>query len=128
MRILIIATVAACLVVGTAQGADAPLYKTRDCGKEMVQMAMNQCAGENLEAGNAELNSVYNRLMGQQTDQASKNQLKDLERAWIAYRDKECNFEIGPQSQGGSIWPMDMSTCLEQKTDTHIRELKAMSN
>jgi uncharacterized protein YecT (DUF1311 family) len=64
--------------------------------------------------------------MSQQTDDASKNGLKDLERTWVAYRDKECAWEIGPQQDGGSIWPMEMDNCLEQKTDARIRELKSL--
>ena len=63
--------------------------------------------------------------MTQQTDQTSRDQLKDAERAWIAYRDKECAWEIGPQEDGGSIWPMAMDNCLQEKTDARIRELKS---
>lgn len=104
---------------------DAALYKTRDCGKLITQSDMNECAGANLSAADAELNRIYAKLMAQQSDQPSKDQLKDLERAWIAYRDKECAFEIGPQSDGGSIWPMAMDNCLQDKADVHIRELKS---
>jgi len=109
----------------SAMAAGAPLYKTRDCNRETVQSAMNECSGANFDAANAELNRVYAKLMVQQTDQPSKNQLKDLERTWIAYRDKECVFEIGPQADGGSIWPLEMNTCLQSKTDIRIREIRA---
>jgi uncharacterized protein YecT (DUF1311 family) len=114
------------LATGAAAADSAPLYKTRDCGKEMVQADMNECAGANLAAADAELNRVYAKLMSEQGDQPSKDQLKDVERAWMAYRDKECAFEIGPQNQGGSIWPMAMDNCLQEKTDTRIRELKPL--
>jgi len=125
MRISIIAATALCMLTGGTSASDAPLYKTRDCGKEMVQMGMNMCAGANLDAANTELNRVYQKLMSQQTDQPSKDQLKDVERSWIAYRDKECAWEIGPQEDGGSIWPMAMDNCLQEKTDARIRELKS---
>jgi uncharacterized protein YecT (DUF1311 family) len=125
MRYSTIAGLMLCAVAGSALANDAPLYKTRDCGKEMVQMEMNLCAGANLDAANVELNRVYRNLMSQQADDASKNGLKDLERAWVAYRDKECAWEVGPQQDGGSIWPMEMDNCLQQKTDARIRELKA---
>jgi uncharacterized protein YecT (DUF1311 family) len=124
MRFSIVAAFALCAAAGGAFGADAPLYKTRDCDKEMVQMEMNMCAGANLEAANMELNRVYQKLMSQQTDQKTKDELKDAERSWVAYRDKECAWEIGPQEDGGSIWPMAMSNCLQEKTDARIRELK----
>ena len=126
MRRLAIAVSMVCLGALAASAADAPLYKTKDCSKEMVQMGMNMCSGANLDAANAELNRDYAKVMAQQTDQPSKDQLKDLERNWMAYRDKECAFEIGPQDQGGSIWPMDMNDCLRRVTDVRIRELKSM--
>jgi uncharacterized protein YecT (DUF1311 family) len=119
------AVLALCAASGGAFASDAPLYRTRDCGKEMVQMGMNLCAGANLDAANAELNRVYQKLMSQQADQKSKEQLKDVERAWVAFRDKECAWEIGPQEDGGSIWPMAMDNCLQEKTDARIRELKS---
>jgi uncharacterized protein YecT (DUF1311 family) len=124
MRVSTIVAIALCVPTGGSFASDAPLYKTKDCDKETVQMEMNICAGANLDAANGELNRVYQKLMAQQTDQKSKDQLKDVERNWIAYRDKECAWEIGPQEDGGSIWPMAMDNCLQEKTDARIRELK----
>jgi uncharacterized protein YecT (DUF1311 family) len=128
MRILIFAACAVGMSVGAASAADPPLYKMRDCSSEVVQMAINQCTGDNLGAADAELNRVYRKLIGEQTDQKSKDKLRNLERAWVAYRDKECDSEVGPQSEGGSSWPMDMNTCLQQKTDAQIRKLKTIGN
>jgi len=113
------------VLTGGASASDAPLYKAKDCDKEMVQMEMNLCAGANLDAANAELNHVYQKLMSQQADPKSKDQLKDVERTWMSYRDKECAWEIGPQEDGGSIWPMAMDNCLQDQTDARIRELKS---
>jgi uncharacterized protein YecT (DUF1311 family) len=84
---------------------------------------MNRCAGANLEAADAALNKIYQQVMSQRSDTSSKEQLKNVERAWIAYRDKECALEVGPQKDGGSIWPMEMSNCLQQMTAARIREL-----
>jgi uncharacterized protein YecT (DUF1311 family) len=107
-----------------AHAGDAPLYKAKDCGKYQVQADMNQCAGDNYQAADDALNAVYKSLMAQQDDAPSRAALRDAERAWITYRDKECAFEIGPQENGGSIWPMEMSNCLEDKTAARITELK----
>jgi uncharacterized protein YecT (DUF1311 family) len=111
------------LDAGGAVAADAVPYPVSDCGQLTVQMEINACAGANLEAADAALNKVYQQVMVRQSDTASKDQLKDVERAWIAYRDRECALEVGPQGDGGSIWPMEMSNCLEEKTATRIREL-----
>jgi uncharacterized protein YecT (DUF1311 family) len=124
MRIAIIAVTMLCVLTGGAAAGDAPLYRTKDCSKEMVQMEMNLCAGANLDTADAELNHVYQKLLSQQADQKSREQLKDVEHSWMTYRDKECAWEIGPQEDGGSIWPMAMDNCLQEKTDSRIREIK----
>jgi uncharacterized protein YecT (DUF1311 family) len=98
-------------------------YPVSDCGQLTVQMEINACAGANLEAADAALNKVYRQVMGQRSDTASRDQLRDVERAWIAHRDRECALQVGPRESGGSIWPMEMSNCLEEKTATRIREL-----
>jgi len=107
----------------SAVADDVAPYPVRDCGKFTTQMDLNECAAANLQAADAALNEVYQQVIAQQADASSKKQLKEVERAWIAYRDKECAFEVGPRQDGGSIWPMEMSICLEGKTATRIREL-----
>ncbi len=109
-----------------AVAEDTALYPVEDCGRFTVQADLNKCAAANLAAAEAALNKLYQQLMAQQDDKVSKDQLRDVERAWLTYRDKECALEVGPQQGGGSIWPMEMSNCLEQKDAARIRELKAL--
>ena len=120
-----IVALAAALMMGGggASAATAPLYPARDCTQMMTQMDLNQCAGANYGAADAALNRLCRRLMADQSDTASKQRLTEAERAWIVYRDKECAFEVGPQKGGGSIWPMEMSNCLEDVTAARLREL-----
>jgi uncharacterized protein YecT (DUF1311 family) len=108
-----------------AAAEEAALYPVEDCSRFAVQADLNTCAAANLAAADAALNAVYRQLMAQQDDKSAKDRLTDVERAWLAYRDKECAFEVGPQRDGGSIWPMEMSNCLERKTADRIRELEA---
>jgi uncharacterized protein YecT (DUF1311 family) len=117
---------AICFLATCALAKDAPLYPSKDCGRDTVQMEMNECANDNAQAADDALNRIYATVMAQQTDRASKDQLKDVERAWIAYRDKECAWEVGPQEEGGSIWPMEMANCVEQKTAARLHEMKPM--
>ncbi len=114
------------LAAAPAAAEDAAPYPVEDCSRFTVQADLNKCAAANLAAADAALNAVNRRLMAQQDDKASKDRLADVERAWLAYRDKECAFEVGPQHEGGSIWPMEMSNCLEQKTADRLRELKGL--
>lgn len=107
-----------------AVAKEAALYKTRDCSKLQTQTDLNICAQDNLDSANAALNALYAKVMADPDNAQSKTQLKDLERAWMTYRDKECAWEAGPQEGGGSIWGMEMSNCLEAKTAIRIRELR----
>jgi uncharacterized protein YecT (DUF1311 family) len=123
MRIVVQAVMLLTLGAVSAVAQEAAPYPVEDCGRFTVQMDMNKCAGTNLEAANSALNKIYQQAMTEQGDTSSKEQLKNVERAWIAYRDKECAFEVGPQKDGGSIWPMEMSNCLERMTAARIHEL-----
>ena len=111
-----------------ALSQEVPPYPAKDCGQLTTQMDLNQCAGANFKAADAALNRIYQRLLARQESGSSKEQIKEVERAWLAYRDKECALEVGPQQEGGSIWPMEMSQCLEEKTAARIRELSKLAD
>lgn len=116
---------AAMAVISSAacHARDAELYPVQDCNKAMNQMDLNQCAQANYEAADGKLNEVYRAAMNAAGDEASRTQLRNSERSWIQFRDRECARQLGPREAGGSIWPMDMATCLKDKTDARIREL-----
>jgi uncharacterized protein YecT (DUF1311 family) len=116
--------IVAIVLLSCGPSASGPLYKTQDCNKAMNQMDLNQCAQANYEAADGKLNEVYHTAMDAAGDEASRTQLRDSERTWIQFRDRECARQLGPREDGGSIWPMDMATCLKDKTDARIRELR----
>jgi uncharacterized protein YecT (DUF1311 family) len=123
-----IAALAVIMVLGItgARAADAPPYPIIDCGKFSVQADLNQCNADNLQSADKALNKVYQALMAEQDDAAAKERLKAAERAWIVYRDRQCDFEAGPQETGGSMWPTLVTGCLEYKTAERIRELMSL--
>ncbi|MNT91411.1 hypothetical protein D3C72_2325040 [compost metagenome] len=51
--------------------------------------------------------------------------LKKAQRAWIGYRDGQCEL-AGFEARGGSMEPMLVSGCLAQLTTTRTEELKAL--
>jgi uncharacterized protein YecT (DUF1311 family) len=57
--------------------------------------------------------------------------LVTAQRAWIAYRDAECEAR-GFQARGGTMEPMLVAGCIADVTDARTKELKtledAMSN
>ena len=116
----------ACTLCATSALAGDKPYKQEDCGKPTVQMELNECAGANYAAADKALNMLYRHVMALQKDSNSRMRLLALERSWIARRDKSCADEVGPQEEGGSIWPMEMNTCLQEKTDDRIRALERM--
>jgi len=122
MRISIV--IAFVLSASTAALAGGELYPKQDCSKAVTQMDLDQCAGANDAAADAALNASYKKLLAQATDTKSATALKESERAWITYRDRECDREVGPREESGSIWPMEMSLCLEDKTAARLCELR----
>lgn len=106
-----------------AWAGGAALYPAKDCSKETAQMALNQCTGDNLEAANAALGEIYRKLLAIESDPKAKEQFKDIERAWVAYKDKQCQWETAGD-EGGSIWTMEYNQCEIEKTDARIQELE----
>ena len=105
-----------------ARGAAS--YPTQDCNRANTQFDLDQCAQANFESADRKLNEVYRAAMDAAGDEASRTQLRDSERSWIQFRDQECARQVGPREGGGSIWPMNMANCLEEKTALRIRELR----
>jgi uncharacterized protein YecT (DUF1311 family) len=121
MVIVLIATVASAACGRERISAE---YPTQDCNKATNQMDLNQCAEANFESADRKMNEMLRAAMDAQGDDGAKDRLRESQRAWVARRDKECADQVGPREEGGSIWPMDLASCLEQKTAGRIRELQ----
>jgi uncharacterized protein YecT (DUF1311 family) len=119
-------TVMLALSAAAASAEESRPYPVTDCGKFTTQMDLNKCARDNLDSADRALNGAYQALMAKQDDVASKQRLRGAQRAWIAFRDRQCAFEVGPQETGGSIWPMELYGCLEGLTATRIRALRKL--
>jgi len=99
-------------------------YATQDCNKANTQFELNQCAQANFESADRKMNEMLRADMEAKDDSGAKDHLRESQRAWTERRDRECNEQVGPREQGGSIWPMDYASCLEQKTAERIKELQ----
>ena len=111
----------ACLVI-LASAAHA-----QDCDRsDDSQQMMNTCASEDFSAADAKLNETYQNLIG--TSDANAGQLlQSAQRAWIAFRDAECEYATAG-SEDGSIHPMEVSQCLTRLTNDRITQLAATTN
>ncbi|KAA0016281.1 lysozyme inhibitor LprI family protein [Salinicola corii] len=95
------------------------------CEDAITQQEMNACAGEGYQAADEELNATYDEVMGR-LDGDSEEGLKTAQRAWIQFRDAECDFVSGPTSEG-SANSMVKAGCLEKLTHQRTEALKSYS-
>lgn len=108
-----------------------------DCGNAMAQIELNICADRDYQADDAELNAAYGQAMAaaREMDDSVRDMgeqyvgaadaLKRAQRAWIGYRDGQCEL-AGFEARGGSMEPMLVSGCLADLTRKRTAELKAL--
>lgn len=108
----------------TAQRTLSPAYKkclnTGDA-RMGVMPAMFDCGRDELSRQDEVLNSTY-RAVRKNLPPTKQKQLQDLQRQWIALRDKKCNTEaddVGGQD-GTIIW----YGCMIRATERRIEWLK----
>jgi uncharacterized protein YecT (DUF1311 family) len=104
------------------------------CSDPPDQMTMTQCAHQEWQIADAELNSVYKRVTAMLKEQDAQldavlrggpEALRDAQRAWITFRDKTCEAE-GFAMRGGSAEPMVVAFCLTRITRERIAHLYGM--
>lgn len=112
-----VATVA--LLAGRAQAsADAG---ATDCNPNGNQQEMNECAARDFRAADATLNIRYGEVMKTLSPQM-RVALRNEQRAWLKGRDPACK-RAAKANEGGSIWPLVFSSCLEKSTRKRTAEL-----
>ncbi len=96
-----------------------------DCSSAPNTAAMSACYKAAHDAADATLNERYKTLMARlgKDDQVK---LRDAQRAWVAFRDKQCAFETASYSTG-SIYPVLVSNCLTELTQSAPRPSTTIS-
>jgi len=87
-----------------------------------VTVDMLDCIGEETKRQDARLNKAYKEAMPQLSP-ARKKQLQDAQRAWIKYRDANCNFYADPD--GGTMATVISNDCFMSTTASRAKELEA---
>lgn len=109
------------LTVVTAAGA------ADECAGAKNQHQLTECYDGIYRQADAELNAVYHHLAGNLAAEERTKEyavlLEAAERDWIAFRDKECEFETAV-TRGGTIHPMELAICLARLTRARSNELK----
>ncbi len=127
MRISICLAVVMLLPIGSRASAQQSVPD--DCYKTAVtQLDLDRCAGSDFEAADKELNKTCRELLSRLPDSADQQALKTAQLAWIAFRDKDCEFEAGPVEGSGSIRPMVAAMCLADRTRARTAQLKTFLN
>ena len=115
-------------MAATVVGATGQTGARADCMEgAQTQMAMNQCAAQELRAADAELNLIYQKLREVYAgDPAFLEKLKLAQRAWIAFRDAElaAKYPATDKRDYGSIFPMCSSQYVGDLTRKRIADLK----
>ncbi len=96
-----------------------------DCDNAASQMEMDVCASDAFKAADRTLNATYRKLMAK-LDADGQGYLRDAQRAWVSFRDKECVSRTGGgPDREGSIWPMIYTDCQTELTNERIKALEA---
>jgi uncharacterized protein YecT (DUF1311 family) len=85
-----------------------------DCSSALNTPAMNACYKAAYDTADARLNERYKTLMAR-LGKGDQDRLRDAQRAWVAFRDKQCSFETASYSTG-SIYPLLVTNCLAELT------------
>ncbi|MAY62968.1 MAG: urease [Rhizobiales bacterium] len=115
-----------------------------DCANAMTQMEMNYCADQDYKKADATLNALWPEVVAKakafDEDQGtiyadrgvptSFEALRTAQRAWIEYRDRQCEYEAY-EYFGGTMQPMIGLTCqtrLTEERNAYFRDILTGSN
>src|SRR5215469_11032103 len=121
LRMLVLTLV----VIGTGVAAvTAQTRKKNPCDNPQSQIEMNDCAAKEFHDADQKLNKLYAELSRKlEPDRLEK--LKEAERAWIKFRDADCDFQTY-LNRGGTIYPMVYNGCLTENAKNRIKQLEQM--
>ena len=108
------------LLCGSAYAADNAALKTcMDSANSTADMV--NCNAKQTKVQDDRLNRAYKTALAAQ-EGPRKQQLQDLQRLWIKYRDANCAF--AGSATGGTIDQVNGSGCVLDMTQTRAQELE----
>ncbi|WP_386083075.1 lysozyme inhibitor LprI family protein [Vreelandella sp. F11] len=81
------------------------------------------CITEEFEREDKRLNDNYQQLRSQLSD-SRQEQLLTAQRAWIAYKEANCDFYANPE--GGTLARISANSCVLTETTNRADELEAL--
>lgn len=107
-------------VMGMARSAGS-----LDCDNAVTTVDMKQCAQNEYDKADKELNDAYKKVMAAvkaSGNPKAKDKLVAAQRAWIDFRDKDCAFEASV-FEGGTMYGLIYTSCLTDHTEKRTKEL-----
>ena len=97
-----------------------------ECIDAKTQAELTGCAGKAFDAADLALNATYKDVTGRlKGEEERRKLLVSAQKAWLLYRDGECDFESSP-TLGGSIHSMIVLQCRTTHTVARTKALRAM--
>jgi uncharacterized protein YecT (DUF1311 family) len=90
---------------------------------EGVTINMLNCMADETTYQDIRLNKAYKSLMAELSPERKK-QLQEAQRAWIKYRDANCQFYADPE--GGTMATVLSNDCFMQSTANRAKELELL--
>jgi len=118
------------LMAGAASAEDI------DCENPQTQSDLRACEVARHETADKALNAQYKKTRAAMVAidgdldgdmKGAEKALVKAQRAWIDYRDAECDA-AGFQARGGTMEPMLVAGCLADVTDRRTKELKELED
>ena len=86
---------------------------------------MTECAAKGYEDADRKLNETYKQIIDRLADAPdTKASLTKAQRAWITFRDAECEF-TNAQAGGGTLYGTLINQCLTDLTDQRAQTLQS---
>lgn len=103
-----------------------------DCKDAITTPAMNACAWAGQQQVEARLNAVYRKTLQQLEDEgppraAARKKLIVAQRAWIKFRDADCDA-VDAKWAGGTIHTLMHIGCLRRHAERRIEDLEAFTD
>ncbi len=104
-----------------------------DCAEALSTVELNRCAAAEFEKADAELNATYQKALTAIPGFASdppwdakswETALRASQRAWVSFRDAECDGHVAMFWTNGTGATGDILGCKTEKTEQRTKELK----
>jgi uncharacterized protein YecT (DUF1311 family) len=94
------------------------------CGEAKTTLQINECFAKELKKADARLNRVYQQTREKLSPQDAAL-LQKAQRAWVAFRDAQCEAEHA-LLDGGTAGPAALMSCKLELTRRRVAEIKTI--